>query len=105
MSANELLAAELDEFVKSRSLAGAATVVWRDGKTRVTCAGWRDMEARLPMERNTLFRIASLTKPITSVAALMLMDEGRFALDEPIARWAPDFSRMRVLPAAISTAM
>jgi CubicO group peptidase (beta-lactamase class C family) len=55
------------------------------------------MEAKLPIERSTLFRIASMTKPITSTAALMLLEEGRYTLDDPIARWAPEFSRMRVL--------
>ena len=49
------------------------------------------------MERDTLFRIASMTKPITSTAALMLCEEGRFALNDPIARWAPEFAEMRVL--------
>jgi CubicO group peptidase (beta-lactamase class C family) len=55
------------------------------------------MANRLPIERDTIFRIASMSKPITSAAALMLFEEGRFALDDPIARWAPEFSRMRVL--------
>ncbi len=91
------IAAVLEDSVRTRSLAGAATLIWRDGKIRVTCVGWRDIEGRLPMQRDTLFRIASLTKPITSVAALTLVDEGRFALDDPIARWAPEFSHMRVL--------
>jgi CubicO group peptidase (beta-lactamase class C family) len=58
------------------------------------------VEARLPIERDTIFRIASMTKPITSTAALMLFEEGRFALDDPITRWAPEFSPMRVLRSA-----
>jgi CubicO group peptidase (beta-lactamase class C family) len=91
------ISAALDELVAAGHLAGAATLVWRDGKVHVMCAGWRDIEAGLPMGRDTLFRIASLTKPITSVAALMLLDEGRFKLDDPITLWAPEFSRMRVL--------
>ena len=51
----------------------------------------------LPVERDTIFRIASMTKPVTTVAALTLYDEGRFALDEPIARRAPELARLRVL--------
>jgi CubicO group peptidase (beta-lactamase class C family) len=94
---DDAVAAALDESVKARSLAGAATLISQDGDVRVTCAGWRDIEAKLPMERDTLFRIASLTKPITSVAALTLFEAGRFALDEPITRWAPEFSEMQVL--------
>jgi len=94
----ELIAAAISKIVNAGGLAGAATLVWRDGKVIQTAAvGWRDVESKLPIERNTLFRIASMTKPITSTAALMLFEEGRFALSDPITRWAPEFSRMRVL--------
>jgi CubicO group peptidase (beta-lactamase class C family) len=95
------LAATLQSSIDDGQLAGAAALVWRGGRVRhVACVGWRDMEAELPVERDTLFRIASMTKPITSTVALMLAEEGRFALDEPIARWAPEFSQMRVLRSA-----
>ncbi|MEO8623689.1 MAG: serine hydrolase domain-containing protein, partial [bacterium] len=88
----------LEAVVRSGALACAATLVWRDGKVVHTAAvGCRDIEAKLPVERDTLFRIASMTKPITSTAALMLLEEGRFALDDPISGWAPEFSEMRVL--------
>jgi CubicO group peptidase (beta-lactamase class C family) len=86
------------KFVTDGSLAGAAILVWQDGQVlQAAEVGWRDIEYRLPMERNTIFRIASMTKPITSTAALMLFEEGRFALNDPITRWAPEFSQMRVL--------
>jgi CubicO group peptidase (beta-lactamase class C family) len=84
-------------IIDSGELAGAATLVWKNGAAQTTCFGWRDIERKLPVERDTLFRIASMTKPITSVAALMLVDEGRVALNDPIARFAPEFSQMRVL--------
>jgi CubicO group peptidase (beta-lactamase class C family) len=87
----------LRKFVDTGELAGAATLAWRDGKAESACVGWRDVEARLPIERDTIFRIASMTKPITSVAALILVDEGSIALADPIARYAPEFSNMRVL--------
>ena len=87
----------LQGAVDRGQLAGAVAAVWRDGGIRTACAGWRDMEARLPIERDTIFRIASMTKPITSVAALMLVDEGKIALHDPISEYAPEFSRMRVL--------
>src|SRR5689334_11536989 len=88
----------IGKFVDDGILAGAAMLVWQDGQViQAAGVGWRDMEARLPMERNTLFRIASMTKPITSTAALMLFEEGRFALNDPITRWAPEFLQMRVL--------
>ncbi len=85
------------QIVDSGQMAGAATLVWRKGAVQSTCFGWRDIERKLPVERDTIFRIASMTKPITSVAALMLVDEGRVALDDSITRYAPEFSQMRVL--------
>ena len=51
----------------------------------------------LPVERDTIFRIASMTKPVTTVAALTLLDEGRFALDDPITICAPELAHLRVL--------
>ena len=94
----ELITDAIRKMVDDGSLAGAATLVWQDGKViQATGVGWRDIESRLPMERNTLFRIASMTKPITSTVALMLFDEGRFALNDPITRWTPEFLQMRVL--------
>lgn len=96
--AEEMITASIEKFIEAGTLAGAATLVWQDGKViHVTTAGWRDLERKLPMERDTLFRIASMTKPITSTAALMLCEEGRFALNDPITRWAPEFAQMRVL--------
>ena len=92
------IAAAIESVVDAGALAGAATLVWRgDRVVQRACVGWRDLAARLPIERDTLFRIASMTKPITSTAALMLLDEGLFALSDPITRWAPEFSQMRVL--------
>jgi CubicO group peptidase (beta-lactamase class C family) len=98
MNEDDRIASAIGALVDAGALAGAATIVWRGGKvTQTTGVGWRDMEAGLPIERDTLFRIASMTKPITSTAALMLFEEGRFALDDPITRWAPEFAEMRVL--------
>jgi CubicO group peptidase (beta-lactamase class C family) len=85
-------------MVAAGQLAGAVALVCRDGRvTGEIVSGWRDLEDKRPMRRDTLFRIASLTKPVTSVAALMLYDEGRFALEDPITTWAPEFQNMRVL--------
>jgi CubicO group peptidase (beta-lactamase class C family) len=98
MNKADPISTALESIVNAGALAGAATLVWRDGKVVQTATvGWRDVGAQLPIERETLFRIASMTKPITSVAALMLLEEGRFALNDPITRWAPEFSQMRVL--------
>ena len=100
MHEQDPIAAAIGAVVDVGQLAGAVALVWREGRgADVVCVGRRDMAARLPMTRDTIFRIASMTKPITSTAALMLMDEGRFHLDDPITRWAPEFAQMRVLRA------
>src|SRR5262245_53339994 len=83
--------------VEAGELAGAAALVWRNGSVRIATVGRRDLVSGAPVERDTIFRIASLTKPVTTVCALTLLDEGRFALDEPIAECAPELARMRVL--------
>ena len=70
MKSEDPIAATIESVVDAGALAGAAALIWRDGKVaQVTTVGWRDVEARLPIERDTLFRIASMTKPITSTAA------------------------------------
>jgi CubicO group peptidase (beta-lactamase class C family) len=63
----------------------------------VNTLGYRDLAAKAPMQRDTLFRIASMTKPVTSVAAMMLVEEGRLKLDDPITRWIPELANMQVL--------
>src|ERR1051326_9559708 len=94
----DLIASAIHKFIDAGRLAGATTLVWQDNKIiQAAGIGWRNIESKLPMERDTLFRIASMTKPITSTLALMLLDEGKFALTDPITRWAPEFSQMRVL--------
>src|SRR5579872_5946862 len=63
-------------------LSGFVTLTWRKGEVaQLNIIGKRDLERGLPMERDTLFRIASMTKPVTSAAALMLWEEGKFHLD------------------------
>jgi CubicO group peptidase (beta-lactamase class C family) len=84
--------------IEAGQLAGAATLVWRNGAVRhVATVGRRDLVSGLPVERHTIFRIASMTKPVTTVAALTLLDERRFDLDEPITECAPELARLRVL--------
>ncbi|MGH6993871.1 MAG: serine hydrolase domain-containing protein, partial [Caulobacteraceae bacterium] len=88
----------LEGVVAAGDLSGAVTLIWRRGEiVQELAVGRRDIERGLPMERSTLFRIASMTKPVTSLAALMLMEEGKLSLSDPITRWAPEFADMRVL--------
>lgn len=79
-------------------LAGVVTVVWHRGDVlQVNEIGYRDVGARLPMTRDTVFRIASMTKPVTVAAAMSLVDQGRLRLSDPIDRWLPEFAAPRVL--------
>ena len=55
--------------------------------------GHRDIEANLPMQRDTIFRIASMSKPVTVAAAMALVDEGKLALSDPVSTWLPSWSR------------
>jgi CubicO group peptidase (beta-lactamase class C family) len=59
--------------------------------------GWKDIEAKEPMTEETLFRIASMTKPITSTAVMMLVEEGRLNLDDPVSRFIPEFAHPNVV--------
>src|SRR5580693_6673331 len=92
------IAPALQGVVDAGDLSGVVTLIWRDGEeVQFNAVGLRDIAAGEPMTRDTLFRIMSMTKPITTVAALMLMEEGKLKLDDPITKWAPEFANMRVL--------
>ncbi|SNS97944.1 CubicO group peptidase, beta-lactamase class C family [Geodermatophilus pulveris] len=87
----------LARWVDDGQLPGFLVTVARHGHlVHVGSAGHRDVEAGLPVERDTRWRIYSMTKPITSVAAMMLYEEGAFQLSDPISRWLPEFAETRV---------
>ena len=95
---DEMVTPALQAFVDRGELAGMATLAWQGGEIRhVGTIGWQDVEKRVPMSRDTLFRIASMTKPLTSCLAMMMVEEGALSLDDPITKWAPEFTNMRVL--------
>ena len=95
------IAPMLQGVVDGGTLSGAVTLLWRHGKVaQVNTIGWRNIEQKAPMQRDTIFRIASMTKPITSVAILQQLEEGKLKLDDPITKWAPEFANMKVLKAA-----
>ena len=83
--------------IESRRAAGIVTLVSRRGKTALLdVAGQADVARATPMAADTIFRIYSMTKPLTSVAIMMLYEEGRFQLDDPISRFIPAFAASRV---------
>lgn len=98
MVTEEAMASAIARAVEAGELAGATALAYRKGEgVRTAAVGRRDLASGAPVRRHTMFRIASLTKPVTTVAALTLLDEGRFALDEPITACAPEFAQVRVL--------
>ena len=92
------VASVLQPYFDRGELGGAVTLTWHRGKVvQNDAVGWRDIAARSPMQCDSIFRIASMTKPVTTVAALMLLDDGRLKLDDPVTRWLPELADMRVL--------
>jgi len=84
-------------YVDDGRLPGWLITVARHGRlAHVSCYGSRDIEAGLPVETSTLWRIFSMTKPVTSVAAMMLYEEGAFELTDPVSAYIPSFADMRV---------
>jgi len=85
-------------YVDRGEVAGVVTLVHRHGyEVHSDALGWRDEEARTPIARDTIFRIASMTKPVVSVAALMLLEEGRLRLDDPVDKWLPELADRQVM--------
>ena len=84
-------------YVDDGLLPGWLITVSRRGRlAHVSCCGSRDIEAGLPVEPDTLWRIYSMTKPVTSVAAMMLYEEGAFELTDPVSAFIPSFAGARV---------
>ena len=92
------LHAEIERFVSEGKYAGAVSLLARNGRI-VDWQAWgkRDIEAGLPMEKDTICRIYSMSKIVTSVAALILLEEARFKLDDPVGDYLPELARMKVL--------
>jgi CubicO group peptidase (beta-lactamase class C family) len=90
--------AAMQRYVDGTLLAGfsSAVLVGRD-LVDVTCIGWADKEAQIPLRVDHIFRVFSNTKLVTSCAALLLLEEGRFQLDDPIERFIPQLANRRVL--------
>jgi CubicO group peptidase (beta-lactamase class C family) len=92
------LTARMQEFERDERISGVVTLVSRRGQLiHGDALGYQDVEAQTPMRRGTIFRIASMTKPITSVAVLMLVEEGEIGLEESVEPWLPELASPRVL--------
>ena len=87
----------LEQYVQENRIAGAVALVLQDGKpVYEKAAGWRDKESSVKMTSDSIFRIASQTKAITSVAVLMLVEEGKIGLTDPVSRFIPAYAKTTV---------
>lgn len=93
----ERLRATMQRYVDERRVSGVVTYVARSGRiVHLEAFGQADVEAGVPMKADTVFRIASQTKAVTSVAVMMLVEEGRIALADPLSKYIPAFARTTV---------
>ncbi len=84
-------------FLEEKRAPGVLTAIARRGKVvHVEASGYADVEAGVLLQPDTIFRIYSMTKPVTAVAAMMLYEEGSFFLDDPLADYLPEFTNMKV---------
>ncbi|NDH60365.1 MAG: class A beta-lactamase-related serine hydrolase [Alphaproteobacteria bacterium] len=91
------LSDRLNEGVKNNEMPGAVVLIVRNGKiVMFEPFGFRDKEAKVAMTNDTIFRIASMTKPIVTVAAMILMEEGKLTLADPVSRFVPAFAETKV---------
>jgi len=88
----------LDDLVARQQIPGAVVLIARNGQiVKHTAYGYRDVGTRAALRKDDIFRIASQSKAITSLAVMMLWEEGRFGLDDPISRYIPEFAKPSVL--------
>jgi CubicO group peptidase (beta-lactamase class C family) len=87
----------LEPYVKDATVPGAVALLARGDDVEVEAVGSLDVEGSAAMARDSLFRIASLTKPITAAAVLMLVEDGRIALDDPVGTWLPELAAPMVV--------
>ena len=92
-------------YIEAGRFPGAQLVIYRRGKVvHSSVQGYADLERKVPVKDDTIFRIYSMTKPITSVAFMMLVEEGRVALDEPVAKYIPEWKNLGVFVAGTAPA-
>ncbi|HEY0005909.1 MAG TPA: serine hydrolase domain-containing protein, partial [Pyrinomonadaceae bacterium] len=82
----------MNSFVERREISGAVMLVARGGKVlSVEAVGYQDLESKKPMRRDTIFDIRSVTKPVTAIGIMILMEEGKLALNDPVEKYLPEF--------------
>ena len=87
----------LQTYVSNGSVPGAVGLMARGDQVEVQAAGSADVDGTSPMARDSIFRIASITKPITAAAVMMLVEDGRIALEDPVGQWLPELASPAVV--------
>jgi CubicO group peptidase (beta-lactamase class C family) len=91
----DAIAPQMQEFVDAGQISGAVTLVARQGKiVHVTAVGKADIEEDRPMREDTLFAVASMTKPVAGTAVMILQSEGKLSLDDPVSKYIPEFKNV-----------
>ena len=87
----------VQSYIDSGRHAGAITMVARDGRiVDFKTYGWQDIAGRVPMRRDTIVRVYSMSKPVTSAAVMQLVEQGRLSLEDPVSRWLPQLKNLKV---------
>ena len=88
----------MQSYIDRSFIAGAETLIWRHGTLAHTeVLGWQDEAGKIPLKPDTIYRLASMSKPVTAVAALILLEDGIFRLTDPVDRWLPELADRKVL--------
>lgn len=96
----ERIHAFIQDYIDKNEISGAVTLVARKGKiVHYEAQGWRYKEENAPMEKDDIFSLMSMTKPIVSSALMMLWEDGKFMLDDPISKWLPSYANKQVIDA------
>ena len=91
--------ARMKEFVAAGKTAGVVTLVARHGHVAsLEAVGYQDLESKTPMRTDTIFRLASVTKPVTCAGIMILVDEGRLSLIDPVEKYLPEFKGLKLNP-------
>ena len=94
----ERVTAVLDKYIENAGIAGAVSLIYRRGGiAHLSARGHQDIASGTPMQRDTIFGLASMTNPVTAVAAMMLVEDGTLGLDEPVDSWLPELADRKVL--------
>ena len=89
----------MKEFVTAGKTAGVVTLVARHGHVAsLEAVGYQDLESKTPMRTDTIFRLASVTKPVTCAGIMILVDEGRVSLIDPVEKYLPEFKGLKLNP-------